>query len=51
LEDVWDSLEDSGQTIAVPPWHQAELDRRLDQPATEPGETWDEARARLRKSS
>jgi len=47
LEDIWDSLAATPEDIPVPEWHKAELDRRLDNPASGPGLTWDEVRARL----
>jgi putative addiction module component (TIGR02574 family) len=49
VEEIWDSLAAEPDSIPVPDWHKAELDRRLDNPAPGPGESWEEVRARLRK--
>jgi putative addiction module component (TIGR02574 family) len=48
LEEIWDSLATTPEDVPVPDWHKAELDRRLDNPAPGPGETWDQVRAKLR---
>jgi len=48
LEEIWDSLAATPEDVPVPDWHKTELDRRLDHPATGPGETWDEIRAKRR---
>jgi putative addiction module component (TIGR02574 family) len=48
LEEIWDSLATTPEDVPIPDWHKAELDRRLDNPAPGPGESWDEVRARLR---
>jgi len=45
LEDIWDSL--TPEDIPIPDWHKEELDRRLDDPASGPGLTWEEVRAKL----
>jgi putative addiction module component (TIGR02574 family) len=45
IEDLWDSL--ASEDVPVPDWHKEELDRRLDNPAPGPGQTWDEVRAKL----
>jgi putative addiction module component (TIGR02574 family) len=49
VEQVWDSLVATPESVPVPDWHKAELDRLLDDPSSEPSISWDEARARLRK--
>jgi len=48
VEDVWDGIAATPEAVPVPDWHRAELDRRLDNPSTDPSLTWDEIRARLR---
>ncbi len=48
VEEIWDSLAASPDTVPVPEWHKEELDRRLNNPAPGPGENWKEARAKLR---
>ncbi len=49
LEELWDSLAATPETVPVPEWHRAELDRRLEQPTTGPDLSPDEVRARLRR--
>jgi len=39
VEEIWDSLAGEPDSIPVPDWHKAELDRRLDNPAPGPGES------------
>ena len=48
LEEIWDSLATAPEDVPIPDWHKAELDRRLDHPASGPGKSWDEVRAKLR---
>ena len=48
IEDVWDSLAASSDSVPVPEWHKAELDRLLDHPSPEPSLTWEEVQAKLR---
>lgn len=48
LEEIWDRLAVTPEEVPVSDWHKAELDRRLDNPAPGPGETWDAVRAKLR---
>lgn len=50
VEEVWDSLAASPETVPVPEWHKAELDRILDHPSSEPPMTWEEVQAKLRRS-
>jgi putative addiction module component (TIGR02574 family) len=49
VEEIWDSLAVSAESVPVPDWHQAELDRRLDDPAEEATISWEEVQASLRK--
>ena len=49
VEDVWDSIASSPESVPVPDWHRAELERRLAQPDPGPSLTWDEVRAKLRQ--
>jgi len=49
VELVWDGIAATPEAVPVPEWHRAELDRRLDSPASEPGLTWDEVQRRLRE--
>jgi len=48
VEDIWDSIAVTPESVPVPESHRAELDRRLDHPSTDPNLTWDEVQARLR---
>jgi putative addiction module component (TIGR02574 family) len=49
VEEVWDSLAASPDSVPVPEWHKAELDRILDHPLPEPSLTWEEVQAKLRR--
>ena len=49
VEDVWDSIAATPESVPVPDWHRAELDRRLANPDPGPSLTWDEVRAKLRQ--
>ena len=49
IEDAWESLVASPESVPVPDWHKAELDRLLDHPSSEPSLSWEEAQARLRE--
>ncbi len=48
VEDIWDSIAATPETVPVPDWHKAELDRRLDNPEPGPSLSWDDVRAKLR---
>jgi len=50
VEEVWDSLAASPESVPVPEWHKTELDRILDHPSPEPPATWDEVQNRLRQA-
>ena len=47
VEEIWDSLAVTPEAVPVPDWHRAELDRRLDAPASAPDLSPEELRARL----
>lgn len=49
VEKIWDSLAVSAASIPVPDWHQAELDRRLEDPDERATASWEEVQARLRR--
>ena len=49
VEEIWDSLAASAESVPVPEWHQAELDRRLDDPGEQATISWEEVQASLRK--
>ena len=48
VEDIWDSLAASPESVPVPEWHRAELDRRLDDPSEQAKLSWEDVQARLR---
>ncbi len=48
-EEIWDSLAATAESVPVPEWHQAELDRRLDDPSEQATVSWEEVQASLRK--
>ena len=48
VEEIWDSLGASSESIPVPDWHRAELDRRLRNPDETADLSWDDVKARLR---
>jgi len=49
IEQVWDGIAATPESVPVPDWHRAELDRRLDNPSLEPSLSPEELRERLRK--
>jgi putative addiction module component (TIGR02574 family) len=51
IEQLWDSLPESGTALAVPEWHKAELERRLASAEANPGAgtSWKEVQRRLRE--
>jgi putative addiction module component (TIGR02574 family) len=49
VEEVWDSIAASPEDVSIPEWHKAEIDRRLDDPSSEPPLSDEELRARLRR--
>lgn len=48
VEDIWDSLAQSEQSVPVPDWHRQELDRRLADPREDATLSWDEVQQRLK---
>jgi putative addiction module component (TIGR02574 family) len=48
VEEIWDSIAATPEAVPVPETHKAELDRRLDRPSSDPSESWEDVRARLR---
>ena len=49
LEEVWDSLASSPDTVGVPDWHRDELSLRLADPSEQATITWQEVQAHLRR--
>ncbi len=49
VEEIWNSIAATPQTVPLPEAHRAELDYRLDHPSSGPAQSWEEVRARLRK--
>lgn len=47
VEEIWDQVAESTESVPVPEWHRAELDRRLADDANDPGRPWDEIRDEL----
>lgn len=48
VEDIWDSLAASPESVPLPEWHSAELDSRLDDPTEEAELSWEDVQSRLR---
>ena len=51
VEEIWDSIADSVDSMDIPQSHKDELDRRLAAMRDDPrsGSTWEEVKARLRR--
>ena len=49
VEEVWDSLASSPDTVDVPAWHREELDSRLADPNEQATITWQDVQAHLRR--
>jgi len=49
IEDLWDSIENDADALALPDWHRAEIDRRLEALDTgaSVGAPWEEVRRRI----
>lgn len=49
MEDVWDTLANSPDTLPVPAWHRDILDQRLEFHESDPSaaKPWDEVKAEL----
>ena len=48
VEDVWDRIAASPESVPMPEWHRAELDRRLADPSEQATLGWDDVQARLK---
>ncbi len=46
VEDIWNSIADLPESVAVPEWHKAELEKRLDAYHANPaeGSPWSEVK-------
>jgi len=44
VEEIRDQVAASPETLPIPEWHRAELDRRLDADFADPGRPWSEIR-------
>ncbi|MBA3404780.1 MAG: addiction module protein [Gemmatimonadaceae bacterium] len=49
VEEIWDSLALSAESVPVPDWHKAELDRRLDDPSDHATLSWEDVQIRMRQ--
>ncbi len=45
IEELWDSIDATTESLPLPDWHRAEIDRRLDQ--LDGGASWHEVRRRV----
>jgi putative addiction module component (TIGR02574 family) len=50
IEDAWESLAASPETVPVPGWHRELLDDRLADPTEIGTRTWDEVKTNARRS-
>ena len=53
VEEIWDSIADSVDSMDIPQSHKDELDRRLEAMREDPhaGSTWEEVKARLQRKA
>jgi putative addiction module component (TIGR02574 family) len=51
IEDAWKSLAVSPDSVPVPDWHRDLLDERLADPTEIGTHTWDEVKAKARRSA
>ncbi len=51
VEEVWDSLASSPETVGVPAWHREELDQRMADPNEQATITWQDVQTRLRRQT
>ena len=51
IEDAWESLAASPESVPVPDWHREVLDDRLADPTEIGTLSWDEVKARARRST
>ncbi len=49
VEDIWDSIAELPETVEIPDWHKAELDRRLEAYHKNPkaGSPWSDVKKRI----
>ena len=49
LEELWDSIDVAADSLPLPDWHRAEIDRRLDRldSGASIGASWQEVRRRI----
>jgi putative addiction module component (TIGR02574 family) len=49
IEELWDSIDATTESLPLPDWQRAEIDRRLDQldGGASIGASWDEVRRRV----
>jgi len=49
VEDIWDSIAEIPDTVEIPEWHKAELDKRLELYRKNPeiGSPWAEVKRRI----
>ncbi len=49
VEEIWESLPASPESIPVPQWHRELLDDRLADPAEQPTRSWDQVKENARR--
>jgi putative addiction module component (TIGR02574 family) len=49
LEEIWESLAQSPDTVPIPDWHRELLDERLADPAERGTRTWEEVQENARR--
>ena len=49
VEDIWNSIAELPESVKIPEWHKAELDKRLDTYHINPdeGSPWNEVKRRI----
>jgi len=49
IEDLWDSIDAEADSLPLPDWHRAEIDRRLDalDAGVAVGAPWEQVRRRI----
>ena len=52
IEDLWDSIDADGDSLPLPEWHRAEIDRRLEalDSGASVGASWDDVRRRIARN-
>jgi putative addiction module component (TIGR02574 family) len=51
IEDAWESLAASPESVPVPDWHRELLDDRLADPTETGTRTWEDVKAKARRST